>query len=79
MGPTVSEFGLTWDAKILGRVLESWQTFGLTRNMAMIDPVVVAEAVIHSIKAPMGAVYASIELQPTAALDEGSPAPRYAR
>jgi NADP-dependent 3-hydroxy acid dehydrogenase YdfG len=64
LGPTASEFGLSWDPEILGRVITDWQTFGLTRCMAMIDPTTVAEAVIHSIKAPTSAVYASIELQP---------------
>jgi NADP-dependent 3-hydroxy acid dehydrogenase YdfG len=66
LGPTASEFGLSWDPKMLVRVLESWKTFGLTRHMAMIDPKTVAEAVIHCLEAPLHAAYASIELQPMA-------------
>ncbi len=66
LGPTASEFGSSWEPEMLIRVVEDRQSFGLMRNVAMIDPGTVADAVIHSIKAPSSAAYASIELQPTA-------------
>ena len=68
LGPTASEFGLSWDPAILGRVIEDWAKFGLTRDMSMIDAGVVGEAVIHCMKAPRGAIYASVELQPMGAI-----------
>jgi len=66
MGPTATEFGRDWPAAIVKRVLESWKHFGLQRNLAFMDPDVVATAVVHAVTAPRGATFASIELQPEA-------------
>jgi NADP-dependent 3-hydroxy acid dehydrogenase YdfG len=66
LGPTSSEFGLSWSEETMASVLESWQPFGLTRNPAFMDPSTVADAVIHALDAPRSASYADIELQPTA-------------
>jgi NADP-dependent 3-hydroxy acid dehydrogenase YdfG len=66
LGPTMSEFGLAWSQKTLTSVLESWQPFGLTRNMAYLETSTVADAVIHALDAPRTASFANIELQPTA-------------
>ena len=66
LGPTLSEFGLSWPQETMVSVLDSWQPFGLTRNMAFMDPSTVADAVIHALDAPRTASYANIELQPTA-------------
>jgi len=70
LGPTVSEFGLSWAPEMLGEILGTWQRLGLTRHMMFLEPETVADAVVHSMKAPANAAYASIELQPTAPLSE---------
>jgi NAD(P)-dependent dehydrogenase (short-subunit alcohol dehydrogenase family) len=64
LGPTATEFGRDWPPAMLRRVLESWKHFGLQRNLAFMDPDVVATAVVHAVTAPKGATLASIELQP---------------
>lgn len=68
LGPTLSEFGLSWSQETMVSVLDSWERFGLTRNMAFLDPSTVAEAVIHALDAPRTASHTDIELQPTAPL-----------
>ena len=64
MGPTATEFGRDWPPAVTKRILESWKHFGLQRNLAFMDPEVVATAVVHAVTAPKGATLASIELQP---------------
>jgi len=71
MGPTATEFGRDWPPEMLKRILESWKHFGLQRNLAFMDPDVVAAAVVSAVTAPKGATVASIELQP-----EGPARPR---
>jgi len=63
-GPTATEFGRDWPPAMLKRILESWKHFGLQRNLAFLDPEVVAAAVVSAVTAPKGATLASIELQP---------------
>jgi NADP-dependent 3-hydroxy acid dehydrogenase YdfG len=72
LGPTMSEFGSGWPPETITSVLESWQPFGLTRNMSFLDAATVAETVIHALDAPRTASFANIELQPTALKPSGS-------
>ncbi|MFQ5418517.1 MAG: SDR family NAD(P)-dependent oxidoreductase [Myxococcota bacterium] len=64
MGPTRSEFGRDWPPDLLRRMLASWKHFGLQRNLAVLAPEIVANAVVGAVTAPRGASTAIVELQP---------------
>lgn len=66
LGPTESEFGLTWAPDRIADVIESWHAHGFTRNMNFMPAVAVADAVIHALAAPRSTTFANIELQPIA-------------
>jgi len=64
MGPTQTEFGRDWPPDVIQRVLTAWQHFGLQRHLRFLKPEVVADAVLHAVTAPPGAILATVELQP---------------
>jgi NADP-dependent 3-hydroxy acid dehydrogenase YdfG len=66
LGPTESEFGLSWPHDRMVSVLENWAPFGLTRHLNFMPASVVADAVIHALAAPRTSAFANIELQPMA-------------
>ena len=69
MVPTESEFGRDWPVDLLKSMLASWKHFGLQRNLAFIDPDVVARAVVDAVTTPKGSRFALIELQPEAPVE----------
>lgn len=65
-GPAATEAGSDWDGEAIGRVLPSWQRWGLLRHGGMLDPDDVAAAVRAVVSAPPGGQLAVVEVQPTA-------------
>jgi NAD(P)-dependent dehydrogenase (short-subunit alcohol dehydrogenase family) len=72
VGPTLSEFGVTWPADQLEALMEYWPRFGLQRHPGTLDAEDVARAVLTAVSAPAGVHFDTIELQPEA---PGEPRP----
>jgi NADP-dependent 3-hydroxy acid dehydrogenase YdfG len=66
LGPTRSEFGYSWNADTMVRVLESWQSWGFLRHPDMLDSAQVAHAVIAAVTAPRGMQFDVIQVNPEA-------------
>lgn len=70
IGPTVSEFGATWDLAEFGHLVERWRRFGLrdARLLGQLMPTeAVAQTVLDVVEKPPGIWVDTIEVQPTAA------------
>jgi NAD(P)-dependent dehydrogenase (short-subunit alcohol dehydrogenase family) len=71
VGPTVTEFGATWDRPQLEELMQYWPRFGLQRHAGVLDVADVARAVLVAVTAPPGVHFDTIELQPEAPPDGG--------
>jgi NAD(P)-dependent dehydrogenase (short-subunit alcohol dehydrogenase family) len=66
VGPTLSEFGVTWPADQLEALMDYWPRFGLQRHPGTLDAEDVARVVLTAVTAPTGVHFDTIELQPEA-------------
>lgn len=65
VGPTITEFGSSWDPTVIADTVAYWQSFGLQRHLdAVLDPGVVARAVVDAVSLPRSAHWPVIEVQP---------------
>ncbi len=63
-GATRSEFGFGWEPEILGRVIDSWKTWGFMRHLDMMEGEQVALAVVAAVTAPPGLHMDVIQVNP---------------
>ena len=63
-GPTGSEFGRTWSAALLTRILDSWKYWGVQRHMEWLPAESVADAVLAVVSAPRGTHFDLLEVMP---------------
>ncbi len=63
-GPTGSEFGAKWGGDMARRALESWQHWGVMRQLHWMPPERVADAVLGAVQLPRGASLDLVEVIP---------------
>lgn len=69
IGPTLSEFGSSWELANLVEQFDYWRPYGMrdARLMgALLDPADVARAALHAVCQPRGVLMGTIEIQPEA-------------
>jgi NADP-dependent 3-hydroxy acid dehydrogenase YdfG len=72
-GPTLTEMGSRWDPARLPRMVDEFKRWGVLRHQNLLKPEDVARVVVDIVSMPRGAHITSIDLQPEAPPDEGSP------
>lgn len=65
VGPTLSEFGASWDMEQIEELLAYWRRFGLHRHDGLMEPATVANAVRFVLTSPPGTLLNAVEVQPT--------------
>jgi NADP-dependent 3-hydroxy acid dehydrogenase YdfG len=73
-GPTMSGMGMSWDAAVVGAMLDDWAGWGLARHSYFLRPQDVAAAVTAIVSTPRGAHITLLEIEPEAPLKTGSEA-----
>ncbi len=63
-GPTGSEFGSSWGGEMARRALESWQYFGVMRQLHWMPPERVADAVLATVTLATGARLDLVQVMP---------------
>ncbi len=64
-GPTLSEFGASWDPQLLGRLLEAWRDGGLLPHDQFLPAERIADAVVHVVTAPPDTQWDLVQINPT--------------
>ena len=64
-GMTATAFGESWDRDFLKTILESWQYWGVQRDLCALPPESVASAVINAVVAPPETHVDLVEIRPT--------------
>ena len=71
-GPTLTEFGSTWDPDAIGEQMRYWARFGLRDARlfgALLRPEDVAAAVLEMVQRPPGVWTGLVEVRPAAPTD----------
>jgi NADP-dependent 3-hydroxy acid dehydrogenase YdfG len=87
LGPSVSEWNLSWSPEEIQDALQVWQRFGVMRNFDYLEPATVADAVAMAVTAPRGTKLNMLTVRPEAppadapyagetAVDQGRSRPR---
>ena len=71
-GPTGTEFGRTWDADLLKRILVSWKYWGVQRHLEWMPAESVADAVVTVVSAPPGTHLDVVQVMPEGPLASGA-------
>ncbi len=66
VGPTLTDFAGDWEPGTFEHLVGLWPRFGIQRHFNTMEPVDIANAVIHALTAPPHARVNVIEMQPTA-------------
>ncbi len=66
VGPTLTDFAGEWETGTFEHLVGIWPRFGIQRHFNTMEPVDIANAVIHALTAPPHARVDVIEMQPTA-------------
>jgi NADP-dependent 3-hydroxy acid dehydrogenase YdfG len=76
VGPTLTDFADDWTPGTFEHLLDLWPRFGIQRHFNTVEPVDIANAVVHAVTAPAHARLDTIEVQPVAPVEsrDGGPA-----
>jgi NADP-dependent 3-hydroxy acid dehydrogenase YdfG len=70
VGPTLTDFAGDWTPGTFEHLLDIWPRFGIQRHFNTVDPVDIANVVVHALTAPAHARHDTIEVQPVAPVAE---------